>query len=101
MSDVVKTNLKIHETFNSTFDESVGEPSSKASKTKKRKLFKREKGLLVVDNDNINDIEESQVEKKLEDQSDYDGLAFLFDESKEDMIIRNIDEETLEQVVTR
>jgi len=95
VSDAVEINLKVHEQFNSTFDESIGGLFSKAE-TKKRK---RGKGLLdeFVDNDNIADIEESQAEKKLEDQSDYDGLALLFDESREDMIIRNIDEETLKE----
>jgi hypothetical protein len=57
---VVQINPKVHGT--------------KASKnTKKRKRKK-----------DLSD-EESREEKKLEDKSDYDGLALLFDDSKEDM----------------
>ncbi|CAG8442631.1 7666_t:CDS:2 [Funneliformis mosseae] len=72
VSDAIETNVKMHEKFNSTFDESGGSSLQKPLRLK-RKL------------------------KEIRRPSDYDGLALLFEESKEDMIIRNIDEETLKE----
>jgi len=69
---VVQINPKVHGT--------------KASKnTKKRKCKK-----------DLSD-EESQEEMELEDKPDHDGLALLFDESEEDMIMENIDEKALKE----
>ncbi|CAG8644693.1 17809_t:CDS:2 [Funneliformis caledonium] len=68
VSDAIETNVKIHEKFNSTFDESGGSSLQKPLRLK-RKLSKRETGISYefVDNDNIDDIEEFHAEKKLED----------------------------------
>ena len=72
VTDIVETNLKVHEGFNSTF-ETVGElsleVSEKMDSTKKWKLSECNKGLLdeFIDDDNVEDpIEESQA-KKIED----------------------------------
>ena len=72
VSGIVQRNPKVHGT--------------KASKnTKKRKCKK-----------DLSD-EESQEEMELEDKPDHDGLALLFDESEEDMIMENIDEMALKE----